>query len=341
MKETGKVNIRTISKITGFSPATVSNALNYKRGVKKETSLRIFEVAKDLGYVVNSQINKVRFVIFRKAGSVIEDNPFFSKVMRGAEEMGHQYGFETSVTYLDMRLSTYQDDLARLLADKTCGFVMLGSELEESELPHFMKSGAPLVFLDFWHDDMNCEYIINNNTESVQLLVEHLVEKGHRKIGYIQGDLRMFPFRERERSLRRSLSRHGIPLQDKYIFTVALSMEDSYNSMMRLLDEGLELPTAFFVDNDVMAVGCMQAMKAKGIRLPEDVSLVSYDDIPMSNIITPRLSTIHTEMEALGRLAAQKIITLAEDPQRPKSSTVFSTAFIERDSVYDLTKHGG
>lgn len=170
-------------------------------------------------------------------------------------------------------------------------------------------------------------------------MVEHLVQKGHTEIGYIQGDSRIFPFKEREKSLRNSLARHGIPLQDKYVFTVALSIEESYNSMLKLLESDPELPTAFFVDNDVMAVGCMQVMKAKGIRLPEDVSLVSYDDIPMSSIITPRLSTIHTEMEAMGRLAAQKIITLAEDPQRPKSSAIFSTRFVERDSVCDLTQN--
>lgn len=336
MKPTTKPNIQMISDITGFSPATISNALNNRRGVKKETSERIFGVAKELGYINQAGFDKIRFVVYRLPGSDFAESPVLPMALRGAERACIRAGFEVAVNYYDITSNSYQQELDALLNDRTQGIVIMGSELVESEIDKFKASNLPLVFIDYWSDDMDLECLVNNARDSVGRIVEYLLKKGHTKIGYIRSQLRSYPFREREEALRASLEKAGHPLEEKYVCPVGVSTNSSYASMQGWLATGPELPTAFFADNDFMAMGAMRAMKEAGIRLPEDVSLIGFDNVPISELVTPSLTTVHVEMELLGEIAAQKIISIIQNPSRPKSKEVVATSFVERDSVADM-----
>ena len=125
--------------------------------------------------------------------------------------------------------------------------------------------------------------------------------------------------------------------RQQYVCDVGISTNGAYESMRKWLEKKPELPTAFFADNDFMAMGAIRAMKEAGILLPEEVSIIGFDDVPLGELITPRLTTIHVEMELMGELAAKKIISIVQDPSRPKSKEVVSTSFVERDSVADRT----
>lgn len=335
MKKSTRPNINTISDITGYSKATVSNALNKRRGVKRETSERIFEVAKELGYINQFECNKIRFVVYRLPGSDFAESPVLPMAMKGAERVCAKAGFEVAVNYLDMSANSYQQDLDALLNDRTHGIVIMGSEVEESEIVKFKESGLPLVLIDYWSDDSSLECIITNAKDSLRQIVEYLVKMGHTKIGYIRSRLRSFPLRDREEALRFYLDQAGCPLLDQYVCDVGVSSHEAYKSMKTWLEKNPELPTAFFADNDFMAMGAIRAMKDVDIKLPEEVSIIGFDDVSLGELITPRLTTIHVEMEWLGELAAQKIISIVQNPSRPKSKEVVSTYFVERESVAD------
>lgn len=335
MKKSTRPNINTISNITGYSKATVSNALNKRRGVKRETSERIFEVAKELGYINQLECNKIRFIVYRLPGSDFAESPVLPMAMKGAERVCMEAGFEVAVNYLDMSANSYQQDLNVLLNDRTHGIVIMGSEVEESEIAKFKEARLPLVLIDYWSDDSDLECIITNAKDSLRQIVEYLVEMGHTKVGYIRSQLRSFPLRDREEALRFYLDKAGYPLLERYICDVGVSSHEAYKSMKKWLEKNTELPTVFFADNDFMAMGAIRAMKDIGIRLPEDVSVVGFDDVSLSELITPRLTTIHVEMERFGELAAQKIISIVQNPSRPKSKEVVSTYFVKRESVAD------
>ena len=328
-----KPSVKAIGKLTGFSPATVSNALNNKRGVKKETSCRIFEVAKQLGYINSFDANRIRFIIYRLPGSDFTESPTLPRVIRGAKNVCDKAGFEIAVTYLNIRSISYKHELDDILKDRAHGVVIMGSEVEESEIDKFKEANLPLVLIDFWSSDMELECLVNNGKDSVRQIVEYLLRKGHTKIGYLRAEIRSYPFREREQSLRENLLKSGFPLSEKYICTVGVCTDSSYESMKQWLAANPELPTAFFADNDIIAMGTIRAMKEAGIRLPKDVSIVGFDDIPMSELITPRLTTIRTNTELLGEIAADKIISAIKDPFRAKSKIILATTFVERDSV--------
>jgi len=328
-----KPSVKTISEITGFSPATVSNALNNKRGVKKETSGKIFDVAKQLGYINSLDANRIRFIIYRQPGSDFTESPSLPRVVRGAKSVCDEAGFEIAITYLNIRSISYRQELDDILNDRTHGVIIMGSEVEESEIDKFKEANLPLVLIDYWSNDMELECLINNGKDSVRRIVEYLSGKGHIKIGYLRAEIRSYPFREREESLRENLIKAGCPLSEKYICNVGVCTDSSYESVKQWLAANPELPTAFFADNDIIAMGAIRAMKEAGISLPKDVSIIGFDDIPMSELITPRLTTIRVNMELLGEIAANKIISTIKDPFRPKSKIMLATAFVERDSV--------
>lgn len=331
-----KVNIKQISESTGFSSATISNALNHKKGVNKETSAIIFKAAKDMGYITESKIAKIKIVIYRKKGSVIEDSPFFALVMDGAEAACNSAGLELIACYLDKRNSDYQDQIKWLVNDTTCGLILFGSELEEEDLNLYKNAKCPIVLIDYWCNDMSFNSFMCNNSDSMLQAVNYLIDKGHKDIGYLRGRLRIYPFRGRGSALRTFLAQNNLTLPNKYIFTIASSINGSYEDMAEYLKTKPELPTAFFADNDVIAIGAMKALKEYGYRIPEDISLIGFDDLPFCEIISPKLTTIRTVKKEMGQMAVDKIMDIVKGKTDITVRTILSTTFVERESVKDL-----
>ena len=331
-----KVSIKNISEMTGFSPATVCNALNHKRGVNKNTSAQIFKAAKELGYISEASVSKIKIIIYRKSGSVIEDSPFFSLVMDGADAACKAAGLELVVVYLDKRNSDYQDQIRWHANDTTSGMIVMGSELEEEELDRFRIAKCPVVLIDYWCNDMSFNSLMANNSASMCKVVDYLVKKGHKKIGYLRGKIRIYPFRARSAAFRQILAQNNLQLPDKYVVTISHSMDGSYNDMAAYLKTKPLLPTAFFADNDVIAIGAMKALKEFGYRIPEDISLIGFDDLPFCEITSPKLTTIRTVKKELGQMAVEKIIDMVKNGDHIKTKIEFSTTFIERDSVLEL-----
>jgi len=331
-----KVSIKNISEMTGFSPATVCNALNHKRGVNKNTSAQIFKAAKELGYISEASVSRIKIIIYRKSGSVIEDSPFFSLVMDGADAACKAAGLELVAVYLDKRNSDYQDQIRWHANDTTSGMIVMGSELEEEELDRFRIAKCPVVLIDFWCNDMSFNSLMANNSASMCKVVDYLVKKGHKKIGYLRGKIRIYPFRARSAAFRQILAQNNLQLPDKYVVTISHSMDGSYNDMAAYLKTKPLLPTAFFADNDVIAIGAMKALKEFGYRIPEDISLIGFDDLPFCEITSPKLTTIRTVKKELGQMAVEKIIDMVKNGDHIKTKIEFSTTFIERDSVKEL-----
>ena len=128
-----KVSVRKISEITGFSPATVSNALNYKKGVNAETSAKIFKVAQDLGYFEENHIRKIKFVMFKRDGAVVEDSPFFIQLISGVEQECRACGMEMQMCNLDKRDPGYQEQAKWIMNDKASAVILLGTEMVDAD----------------------------------------------------------------------------------------------------------------------------------------------------------------------------------------------------------------
>lgn len=333
-----KPNIRMISKLTGYSPATVSNALNRKKGVNKETSDEIFKVANEIGYSNETKISRIRLVIYKRNGSIIDNSPFFTNLLDGVETECREFGYEMIISNLDKRSDFYEQRLDEILSDKTTAVIMLGTEAMDEDFDGFLNAKCPMVILDSWSTSMNFNGILINNSDSAKNAVEYLIKKGHREIGYLKGKFRIKAFNARSTGYSRALYKNGISINEQFIVPLSTTMDGAYKDMLQYLNQKPKLPTAFFADNDMIALGAMKALIEKGYRIPEDVSLIGFDDLESSGISTPRLTTIRVFKQEMGQLAVRRLRDIIKDGNGIKSKTQVCTQFIERDSVKDLTK---
>lgn len=332
-----KASIRRISEITGFSPATISNALNHKNGVNKETSEEIFRVASEIGYVMEPKISRIMLVIYKRNGSIIDNSPFFTNLLEGVETECRKSGYEMTITNLDRRSDTYDIRLNEILSDRTTAVIILGTEAQDEDFARFKYAKCPLVILDSWCTSMDFNGVLINNSDSAKQAVEYLIQKGHKEIGYLRGRFRIKAFGARFNGYASSLRKNNLSINDQYIVTLDTTMDGAYKDMLAYLNTKPILPTAFFSDNDMIAFGAMKALTEKGYRIPEDVSLIGFDDLASSEISTPRLTTIKVFKQEMGQLAVRRLIDVIKNENGIKTMTQVCTEFIERDSVKDLT----
>ena len=335
---TPKISVREISRRTGYSPATVSNALNNKRGVSNETANEIRRVAADLGYRRSGKLKQVQFVMGRNSGRMLDEGSFRLAVVNGVEEEARTNGL--TVSYITVELSdseTCKRELAKIMGDPSAGIILLGTEMTQRDYDLFAHSPVPLVLVDGQSDNHFFESILFSNEGSAYRAVRHLVRNGHRQIGYLAGKLRIRNFPLRERGYERALAEVGIRPNPK--FRVALGtdkMESAYRDMLAWLETKPEVPTAFFAENDALAVGAMKALAESGFDIPGDVSMVGFDDVEFASIVHPSLTSVHVPRTDIGRIAVRKLIEQVEHPTPYTCVTHMSTTFVERESVRSL-----
>lgn len=338
MSGSKKPSVRKISEITGFSPATVSNALNGKRGVNKETAEHILQVAQELGYTANHQkLKSIKFVLFRRNGHIIDDSPFHPAVIEGVEEAAKANGLDTIFIRLNYGAPDFDAQVKNIVSDPNGGVILLATEMQEEDFQLFRRCKSPLILLDGWSERYPFNGVLINNQDSARRAVEYLIEKGHRDIGYIRGSFRIKAFCARELGYRQTLLEHDLPLNPDWTITVGTKTESSYVDMLAWLERGQDLPTAFFADNDLMAFGVIRALKEKGIRVPEDVSIVGFDDLPYCTVSSPALTTILVHKRSMGWEAVRRLLTMMEEPSSCKFKIESCTDFVERDSVRQRT----
>lgn len=332
-----KVSVRKISEVTGFSPATVSNALNRKKGVNKDTAEKILNAAKEMGYHMDDKLRKIHFVIFRRNGLIIDDSPFHPAVIEGVERQAKAMGLETVFNHVDIHDTEYDAQIQGILSDTESAVVLLGTEMMEEDFDIFRQAQKKIVLLDGWSDTYFFDSVLISNTDSAAKAVEYLIQRGHSKIGYIQGDFRIQAFRYREIGYRRMMERYGLEIDERHIAKVGTKIESAYVGMKNYLVKAEDLPTAFFADNDTIAIGAMRAIKEQGYRIPEDISIIGFDNISYGAISEPPLTTINVHKHEMGEMAVRELVRVTESSGRIKMKVQVCTDFVERASVRTLT----
>ncbi|MCR5626660.1 MAG: LacI family DNA-binding transcriptional regulator [Lachnospiraceae bacterium] len=331
-----KANIKQISEKTGFSPATVSNALNHKKGVNRETATVIMDAARELGYISEEGIRKIKFVMYRRSGQIVDDTPFFGLMIDGFERACRESGYEMGMVYLERFAEDYEQQVEQLLNDITSAVVLLGTELESEDIKLFENSKCPFMTLDYWSSDMKFNGVAINNFDSMRMATHYLIEMGHREIGYLSGKVRIKAFRLRNRGYRHELDVSGIPYKEEYRIPLSTTMDGAYQDMREYLKEKPALPTAFIADNDIIALGAIKALQEAGIRVPEDGSIIGFDDLPYCEISNPRLTSMRVPKQDMGRIAVQKMIDILKSGESVKTKIEVCTDFVIRDSVKKL-----
>ena len=249
----------------------------------------------------------IRFVIFVDTGMAVNETSFYSFVLKGIEAHAKELGFNVLVSYFetDKDWGTQFD----VLTQDVNGIIILATEIRDKHIRRYLemkrqRSDIPLCLVDNATSMVDVDCIVSDNLRGAYRAVRYLLDKGFDDVGYLRSHTRVDSFDEREAGVRKARLEAGIS-QDKElpVTEVASSSEQAYEDMCRWLEEGGKPQKAYFADNDIIAAACVRALKTYGYRVPEDVSIIGFDNMPLCTLFEPPLTTISVEKELIGRLA--------------------------------------
>jgi LacI family transcriptional regulator/LacI family purine nucleotide synthesis repressor len=332
-----KASVRKIGRASGYSPATVSNVLAGRTGVSEEAAGKVLSAARDLGYQGPRAFEEVVFVLARKTGLCLDEGSFRAAVINGVSKEATDLGLRTSYVTLELsKPDACADELSRISADPSKAIVLLGSEMEEGDYALFDDVTVPFIVVDGLSESRFLDAVCFSNERAAYQAVSYLISHGHRRIGYLTGSFRTRNFDLRERGYRHALSDAGLSVDERYHVSLGTTLDTSYADMHEWLSHDPELPTAFFADNDFLAVGGMRALQEAGHDVPGEVSIIGFDDPTFSGFTNPPLTTIHMPKHEIGELAVRTLVDHARHPLGYNMVINVSTTLVERESVRTL-----
>ncbi|HEX6685032.1 MAG TPA: LacI family DNA-binding transcriptional regulator [Candidatus Limnocylindrales bacterium] len=334
MAETG---IKEVARRAGVSLGTVSNVLNRPQTVTPQTRKRVLKAIEELGYVRNDSARHLRAGRSRTVAIVVLDvsNPFFTDVVRGAEEAVEQAGGMLIVcnsgedaTRERRHLDTVEEQRVRGLLITPIG------EGHHKRLERLVKRGIPVVLVDRGSGEPNQCSVSVDDVLGGRLAAQHLVERGHRRIAFVGGPLSIRQVADRRDGAAAVLAEHGRAelqiVQTRSLTTVA--GREAAEAICAM--PAARRPTALFCANDLVALGALQGLVAGGLRVPHDVAIVGYDDIDFASAATVPLTSVRQPRELLGRTAAQLLLEEADDTARHgHRHVVFQPQLVVRQST--------
>jgi len=308
------VTLRDIARETGLSVNTISRALNGKPDVNPETRQRVESVAKQLGYVPNSIARSLVGGQSCTIGLIIADlqNPFYSKVAQGVEEAARAEGYSTILVNTNERESDERQAVQVLRSKRVDGMLIHPTQGESEHICQLRNDGIPFVLINRHIDEVNPDYIINNNQKGAYMAVRHLLELGHKRVLHISGPERISSVQERIVGYKQALSEFKIPFDEKMVVHTLLNMQSSYETTLRVFESGLA-PTAIYTYSDLLAIGTFKALRELNKKVPDDISLVGYDDIDFAAFLEVPLTTVRQQMYEIGRQAVKLLIKIIHD----------------------------
>jgi len=307
-----QVTIKDIAKKTGVSYATVSRALNGRSGVKEDTRVLVLEEARKMGYQPNAIARGLVLRYTHTLALVIPDitNPFFPEIARGVEDAASLLGY--SVFLCNTNWDEEKERLyIKTLQEKRVDGIILHPAYNVGE-DRFSDFNIPMVLLNKIPGVVDYSSIEVDNVRGGYLAAKHLIEAGYRKIAFIGGSESSPSNKEREEGYKLALSKYKIEIDDSLILKGGFKSKDGYDNMQRLINSG-NIPDAVFGGNDIIALGVLHCVQENGLRVPEDIGIIGFDDIPYASLPQIQLTTIEQPKYQMGKYAIELLMKTLED----------------------------
>ena len=328
------MNIAEIARRANVSTATVSRTLNQSGPVKPTTARKVWRAVSELNYFPNSHARALVSGRSRLIGLIVSDitNPFFPELIRQFEELALEQQYDlllTSTDYLTSRMTTC---LRRMLERKVDGVAMMTSEMDMSLIKELGRRGVPLVFMDVGQVGPKMSHVAIDYANGVKQAVDHLVALGHKQIGFISGPLDLHSARTRRQAFLDAVRGHGLSPDKRLIREGTHTAEGGQKAMAALLRLSRH-PTAVVSSNDWTAIGALHAIHAAGLRVPSDISLVGFDDIPLVSYTNPSLTTVRMSAADVGSTAFDALFKLIGGERLEGDVYQVPTRLIVREST--------
>ncbi|WP_080817546.1 ribose operon transcriptional repressor RbsR [Cronobacter sakazakii] len=309
--------MKDVARLAGVSTSTVSHVINKDRFVSEAIRLRVEDAIRTLNYAPSALARSLKLNQTRTIGMLItaSSNPFFSELVRGVERSCFERGYSLVLCNTDGDEQRMNRNLETLLQKRVDGLLLLCTETHQPS-PAIMKRypAIPTVMMDWSPFDGGSDVIQDNSLLGGDIATRYLIDKGYTRIACVTGPLDKTPARLRLEGYRTAMQRAGLPVAEGYEVIGDFEFAGGLRAMQSLLALP-EPPQAVFMGNDAMAVGAYQALYQAGLRIPQDIALVGYDDIELASYMTPPLTTIHQPKDELGELAIDVLIHRMAQPE--------------------------
>ncbi|MBO5620178.1 MAG: LacI family DNA-binding transcriptional regulator [Butyrivibrio sp.] len=328
------VSLKDIAKACGVSVATVSKAINDHSDISRETKDRIRETANQMGYRPNAAAQALKTnrsnnigVLFVDAANSGLTHDYFNHVLDSFKRTAEDNGFD--ITFINGAKNSMNNMsyLSHAIYRGFDGVVIACVDFSDPQVDELIKSNIPVVTID--HLFNNRIAVVSDNIRGMKDIVDYVYEMGHRKIAYVHGDESSVT-QSRLSSFYKTLEEHGIEVNDDYVVSAPYrNTEASFKATEKLLDLP-EPPTCILYPDDFAAFGGMNAIRQRGLKIPEDVSVVGYDGIEIARRISPILTTLVQDTEKIGSIAANKLINLINNPKSTLIEQIIVDGTIEK-----------
>jgi LacI family transcriptional regulator len=325
--------IRTVAAKAGVSIATVSRFLNGSAHINAETEAKVREAIADLGYVPNASARGLATNTTQTIALIFPklSGPFFAELIRGAETEAGAAGYHLLIYSIAGSAAGDDDQTLGLLTTKVDGLILASRGVQQNYVRDLQRQGTPIVLLGEEPGEIAGDSIRPDNAGGARQMVTHLLEHGYRRIGFIHGPETQTHAQERLRGYCDALHAYELSCVPELIVPGAFDEHSGYTAMQRLLHLHPR-PEAVFAANDQMAIGALTAVYESGLRVPEDVALVGFDDIEPARYLRPPLTTVHQDMTGQGRLAVQMLLARIQGSETPPETRVLPTELVIRRS---------
>ncbi|MCL5075983.1 MAG: LacI family transcriptional regulator [Chloroflexi bacterium] len=326
------MTIKDVARHAGVSVATVSRALNRPSVVHPDTRVKVLQAIEELQYIPNSFARSLTTQRSGLIGLVVPEitNPFFSYVAQGCEEQlrNHQYGMVLCRTGLQ---GAGETGIYRLLRGRQVdGVILVSPPLSDRALPEFIQD-TPVVYVDHDPSSASADVICIDNAGGGRLAAEHLIGQGHCHIAIVVGFPGTYAGAARLQGFREVVREHGLVLPTNYVEADGFNLTEGASAAERLMALDLH-PTAIFASNDLLALGLLRGLQVLGWRVPDDVALVGFGDLPLCQFSTPSLTSVVVDKHELGRQAAELLVSRIESPSLAKRRVILPVHLAVRES---------
>lgn len=331
--KSNSVTIHDVAKESGVSYSTVSRVLNGFEFVKEETRTKVLAAAEKLGYVANMQARSLAGGKTRIIGLLVPglDNGYIGEIVRGIDEEIVKFNYDLMLYTTRRRVGSEAHYVKAISNGLTDGIILIVPLLEREYLVSLREHNFPYVVVDQADPLFHSSVVDATNWQGAYDATKYLLDLGHRQIAFVKGLQGLQSAEDRLAGYKAALADYDLLFDETLVVEGDFFTPSGYQAG-RALIQRTPRPTAIFASNDLMALGVMQAIQEQGLNIPQDISLVGFDDIAQASLVHPRLTTVRQPLEQMGRVAVNLLVEQIENSEVSPRRITLATRFIERES---------
>ncbi|WP_078381461.1 LacI family DNA-binding transcriptional regulator [Sutcliffiella halmapala] len=318
------VTIKDVAKIANVAPSTVSRVIANSPRISEKTKKRVREAMEELGYHPNfiarslaNQSTQVIGLVMPASADKTFQNPFFPEVLRGISTAAHEKQYALQMSTGETEDEIYEGVMQMVQGRRVDGVILLYSAVEDKIIKYLQKENFPFVLIGKPFEQVEeITHVDNDNYRAAREATEHLIELGHKRVAFVGGSIHLVVTIDRLLGYEKALRNAAIPYKDEYIIQEEFLKEGGQGAISELLSLD-EPPTALVVADDLMALGILNTLHDMGILVPDQMSIVSFNNVLLAEVARPPLTSVDINIFKLGFQAAKTLIQMVKDPSEP------------------------